>query len=206
MEISQWGLARLYGYALILGCVLGAAYDILRITRIFFGIHYSQRAIKRKLCVRLPLLKSCTERKKHRALGVVIFLEDFVFCVFSAVALILLFYVANNGKIRYLAFLVTGAGFLFYRITLGKFVMLCSEIIAFFVEISVRYFFFFLFFPGRFACKQLWRITCSICLYAKKKQAQRCRVRFTAKELQRNDQNACGLIPENLPREQMQKR
>jgi len=206
MEISQEALARLYLYALFLGCALGAVYDLLRISRVFFGIHYSQRAIKRLTCVRLPLLEARTERKKKRTLGAVIFFEDLFFCIFCAIALILLFYECNNGKIRYPVFLAAGVGFLMYRGTLGKAVMLFSEVIVFAVETAFRYIFFFLFFPVRFACKNLRAVVRKLAMHVGRIRKKRSRRRYTELESQRNEKNACGLIFEALPKDNSIKR
>ena len=147
MEISQAVLAWLYAYAFLLGICLGGAYDLLRLTRVFLGVHYSRRAAKRLQEIRLPFLKPYQKKKESAALGVVVFIEDLCFCIFTGVAIVLLFYIQNNGKIRASAFLCIGAGFFLYRATLGRIVMLFSEVIAFLVETAIGYAVFFLLYP-----------------------------------------------------------
>ena len=98
MAISQASLAWLYVYAIVLGVILGAIYDLLRISRVFFGAHYSRRGIKRLQGVRLPLLKERVKKKKKRALGVIVFFEDLFFCVFCGIALERSMYSARLNK------------------------------------------------------------------------------------------------------------
>ena len=147
MTVSQTQLALLYFNACLLGVGLGVFYGLLRIVRIFFGDHFSMVA-NRFQAVELPFIHVREKRKRHgRLLKVIVFAEDFLFCVVAAVAMILLFYQINNGKLRFLAFPVAGVGFYLYRITLGRLVMVCSETVAFVLEAAIRYVFFFLLFP-----------------------------------------------------------
>ncbi|MBO5295117.1 MAG: spore cortex biosynthesis protein YabQ [Clostridia bacterium] len=206
MSISQSALAWLYLYALLLGLGLGAVYDLLRITRVFLGVHYSQRAAKRLQNIRLPLLSPYRRKKEKRALGVIVFLEDLTFCLFSAISFILLFYIQNNGKIRFPVFLCAGAGFLLYRATLGKLIMLFSEVIAFFLETTARYAAFFLLYPIRKICGWIGstiKKAVSNCLYARRRSLRR---RYTVAELARGKRDACGLIPQAIPKSRILKR
>ena len=206
MELSQFGIARLYIFALILGAFLGLLYDLFRITRVFLGMHYSRRAAKRLESIRLPLLDPRKKRKESRALGVVIFLEDLLFCLMAAVSLILLFYGGNNGKFRVFALFCTAGGFLLYRVTLGRAVMLFSEVIAFALETFARYAVFFLLFPlrwsGGLVCRLAKRMTKRILRARRYKSRQR----FTKTETQRILRDGCGLIPKAPPEERTIKR
>ena len=56
MNLSQLAIALLYLYACLLGAGLGLLYDACRITRIFLGEHYSQRAVARLHALQLPLI------------------------------------------------------------------------------------------------------------------------------------------------------
>jgi len=202
MEISQWGLSALYLYALILGFFFGAVYDGLRITRVFLGVRYSRRAAKRLERVRLPLLSPRKKSGESRLLGVIVFFEDLFFCLFAGVALILLFYAVNNGKIRVLAFVSCGAGFLAYRVTLGRVVMLFSQVIAFAVECVVRYALFFLSYPFVFAARKMRSAGKKACrAVAERKRIQKRR-RFTERETARLARDACGMIAdgESIPK------
>ncbi len=206
MEISQGDLACLYLYALLLGTALGAFYDLFRITRVFLGVHYSRRAARRLQELRLPLLTPHKRHEESRALGLVVFFEDLIFCLLSGAALILLFYEANNGKFRFPVLICAGAGFLLYRGTLGRPVMMFSEIIAFLIETFFRYLFFFLLFPFRMAARWIKKRLRTAARTAADQIEKQSRSRFTATELGRAGRNACGLIPEDLPKNKTLKR
>ena len=206
MEISQGSLAWLYLCAMALGAVLGFVYDLLRITRVFFGVQYSRRGRGTLSKQKLPLLKPRQKKKENPALGIVIFFEDFLFCVFCGIAMILLFYVCNNGKIRYSVFPVAAGGFLCYRGTLGKLVMLFSEVIAFALETLFRYAFFFLSFPILFLGKTTKKSVCKMVLHASVVQKEKKRRQYTEKECARSILNACGLLPDDLPNPRRMKR
>lgn len=206
MEISQISLAWLYFYALLLGFAAGFVYDLLRITRVFFGVHYSRRAAKRIRELQLPFLARRKPRGESRALGLVVFVEDLIFCLLVGVAMILLFYAANNGKIRPPAFLSAGAGFFLYRATVGRLMMIFSEVIAFCAETAVRYAVFFLFYPIKKILRWTQGRIAAARLRAKRTCQKRTRRRFTVKERERTARNACGLIPEDVGRHRMPKR
>lgn len=206
MDISQAALARLYLFALLLGIGLGVVYDLLRITRVFLGAHYSRRAAKRLQEISLPLLRARKKKTESRALGFVVFLQDLLFCLFAAVAVILLFYEANRGKIRLPALLCVGVGFLLYRGTLGRLVMLFSEVIAFAIETVGRYLCFFAFLPvrllGRWIGKKLRQMHTRLSLAGQR----RTRQRYTAQLLARTERDAGGLIPEEPAKDGKRKR
>ena len=195
MGISQSALSMLYLYALLLGVGLGAVYDLLRISRVFLGVHYSRRAAKRLQQIKLPLLKPRRRRGESRMLGAVVFFEDLLFCLFAGIALILLFYAANNGKIRFPAFLCAAAGFLLYRVTIGRLVMLFSEVIAFVLECAVRYLVYFVSFPfvklAGFVCRR----AAIAAAYGVRAHQKALRRRFTEREIARMQRDACGLLP-----------
>ncbi len=205
MDISQAALARLYLYALLLGGVLGAIYDGLRITRVFLGVHYSRRAAKRLQALRLPLLPARRKRGESRALGTVVFFEDLLFCIFAGISLILLFYQANNGKLRFPALLAAGAGFLLYRWTAGRCVMLFSEAIAFFIGTAIRYIIFFIMLPFRTAAKWSGRRVKRAVVHTVQADRKNKRRRFTENESLRAQKSACGLVPDMPKEKQMPK-
>lgn len=179
MVISQWQLALLYLNAGVLGIGLGLFYDALRMVRMFFGERFSTGS--NRLChKKLPLIQMKSQRKHHKRLSaVVIFMLDFLFCLVAAVAIILLFYQMNNGKLRFWAFPMVGIGFYLYRMTLGRLVMLCSETVAFFLEAAIRYVFFFAFFPWKWAFCRSVLIVKTLANRRMEKAKQRERSRFT---------------------------
>lgn len=185
MVISQFAIGALYLYAVLLGLFLGAIYDGLRITRVFFGNHYSRRTARRLREIKLPLIPGAKTRGESRALGIIVFFEDLLFCLFAGISLILLLYGLNNGKFRFSVVLCVGLGFLIYRVTLGRLVMLCSEVIAFFIETFFRYCFFFVLFPFSFVKRKLVAQARKTALACEVKRQKRERDRYTRQEFAR---------------------
>ena len=109
MEISQSGIAWLHLIAFMLGFALGCFFDWLRLPRLL--LHRDRNGDNARTSISL---------RKRYAVRVIVFGEDFLFCIASAVAMILLFYERNNGKVRPFAFLAVIAGFFLYRATLGR--------------------------------------------------------------------------------------
>lgn len=198
MESSQFVLAQLWLYAFLLGIGLGAVYDALRITRVFLGISYTKKATAMLRDITLPYLPPRHARRTSRVLGVVIFLEDFLFALFVGVSMILLFYLVNNGNIRFHAFLCTLLGFFLYRMTFGRIVMLGSEIIAFGVETILRYAVFFTCLPFRWLWKQFSRICARLWLRLRTYVLSKKRKALTACVLRDAEICACGLIPHTI--------
>jgi hypothetical protein len=194
MGISQSAIGALYLYAAFLGLILGAVYDCLRITRVFFGNHYSRRAARRLQEIRLPLLPKAKAHGESRALGVIVFFEDLLFCLLAGVSLILLLYGFNNGKFRFFVVICACIGFLIYRGTLGRIVMLFSEVIAFFLETAFRYLVFFMLFPFRFLKRKLTEQGRALAERELQKRQRRERARYTKKQ-KRALVHGCGMIP-----------
>lgn len=158
MNVSQSQLAMLYVSAALLGVGLGFFYDLFRILRILVGEHFSTVACRFQEA-KLPLLRERAKTSNPLKLQkIVIFTGDFLFCILSAVAMILLFYQINNGKIRFWAFPMVGVGFCLYRASLGRLVMLCAETAAFLLESAVRYLVFFTLFPFKWILGRLMAV------------------------------------------------
>ena len=201
MYISQSAIALLYFYAFLLGAGLGTFYDALRITRIFLGEHYSRRAVSRLHAVKLPLIGGWHEHRTRHALRVVIFAEDFLFCIFSGIAVILLYYEAYNGRIRLPALLFLAAGFCLYRATVGKLVMLFSEVIAFCIECAARYLVFFLLFPLRWTGAKLLALLRRLIRSVLQRKRKQERKRYTEQQLREVERMIHGTDPESGKKE-----
>jgi hypothetical protein len=206
MSISQAALGRLFGYAFLLGAILAFCYDLLRLTRIFFGVHYCRRGAKRLHEIRLPFIKPYGRRTERRALGIVVFFEDLFFCIASAIAVILLLFQYNNGKFRFPVLIVIGVGFLIYRATLGRAFLLLSEVIAFCIEVCFKYTVYFITLPFRltvgFLKDWITRIAGRVQGIHKRSMRRRC----TEQEIARLQRDACGLLPQDLPKQRRPKR
>ena len=182
-------------HAVFLGIMLGAIYDGLRISRVFLGARYSRRMADRLRRKKLPLLSPPKERRESPFLGAVIFVEDLFFAIFGSVAFILMQYAANNGKFRLLAVLFTIAGFFIYRATVGRIVMLLSEIIVFFIGVTVRYLVFFALFPFRWTAQRIWNVLCTCWKWMDRSVQKKQRIRYTARLFREADECEFGMIP-----------
>ena len=199
MSLSQGGLAALYLWSFLLGIFLGGVYDLLRVTRVLLGVHYSQRTAERLQTIQLPLLGHIGKRKRSsRLLGVVLFLEDLFFCLTAGVAMILLFYGANHGKIRIPALLLAAVGFLAYRLSIGRAVMAFSELIAYLIEALLRYVLLFVGYPISILYRLGRRGAEKVAMRLRQHAQLRARRRYTAAETARVSKNACGLISEEI--------
>jgi len=102
--------------SLAAGPVLGGFYDIFRIRRV----------AARELIG--------ADSKKHRRIaeGIVIFAEDILFALVSAVIFSVIFYRFSCGAVRWYALACTSVSFAAYRVTVGRLVMgIAGRIIAF---------------------------------------------------------------------------
>ena len=81
-------------WSVILGAFLCAVYDVFRLLRLV-----------------------------RRQNAFVVFLCDFIFCVFSAVCLLVLFFNLSYGRVRFYALALAIAGFLVWRFTVSRLVM-----------------------------------------------------------------------------------
>lgn len=196
MEISQFALAKLYFLAVFVGIGLGMLYDTMRITRVFLGVRYTNRATDQLYNSKLPLLPPLRRKKESPFLGTVIFFEDLFFGIFCGISMILLFYEANNGNVRWLSILFAIGGFFAYRYTIGRLVMLFSEVIAFALETAIRYLFFFILFPFRWIWKKAYTLLCQIYFNKRNEIRKKERIRYTEKESTRIAQG-CGMLESN---------
>ncbi|MBQ7172821.1 MAG: spore cortex biosynthesis protein YabQ [Clostridia bacterium] len=196
MAISQTALGLLYLYSAILGFCAGFFYDLFRVTRIFFGAHYSRSAAEKLQKIRLPLLKPYREREESRAFGVVVFLQDFFFCIICGIALAILFYECNDGVIRLPVIFVFVAGFLFYRATVCRLFMALSEFAAFLLESAARYLWYFLSYPFRMLGKAIGRAGRIVISNFQSRARDLLRARFYKREKYRLN-NGMGLFGES---------
>ena len=196
MDISQYSLLLLHVYAVLLGGGLGVLYDCFRVTRVFFGAPCSREVAKRIRTLHLPFLKPMQYKKRNTLLGILVFLEDLLFCVIAALAAILLCYEMNNGTVRLFVLFCCGVGFLLYRVTLGHMVIPLLEWIAFGFSCAFRYSCFFLLYPLRF----LWRGGKKICFITFKRTiryaARQRRRGYTHRMQIRGGVDAFGMIPQ----------
>ena len=195
MEISQLIIAKLWLCAFILGAELGAVYDAICVTRVFLGVSFTQKAELFFGRYTNPLLRPL-KRLSGRPLflRLIILVQDFLFLVFVAISVILLFYRFNNGKIRIPVLICLAVGFLLYRRGPGQFIKPTFEIAAVIFQNACKYALLSLLFPFR----KIVALTASYLRAAYKKHVQnkerKQRVRFTKAEKRRVEQNSCGML------------
>ena len=114
---TQRALALLFVYAAVTGFVLGVFYDLLRTLRLLRGESRKETPD--------------AGQGRRSMLGIVLlFFEDVCFMLIVAVALILLCYFANDGRIRMSAIVGIACGFFVYVQTLGRLVICLAEILT----------------------------------------------------------------------------
>lgn len=100
----QRALGLLFVYAVLLGFALGVPYDLLSLLKGLVGVFLGRQR----------------QRGGKYLFSAVAFLTDLVFSLVVTLALILLFYYANDGVFRGWGFWGTCGGFLLHRLTLGR--------------------------------------------------------------------------------------
>ena len=138
MEISPLLLSLLLLWSAVFGAVLGMINDVNRIIRVFLGVRYTQNGFERLYKYPLPILKKpLGELKtlpKRGFVSVIIFLQDLLFFIIAGVGVAILNYEFNEGKFRIFTLLAILVGFLLYYFTIGKLVILASELIVFSIK------------------------------------------------------------------------
>lgn len=160
-------LLRLLLGGLLLGAVFGAAYDLLRITRVLMGVRYNTRTSAIPTAKLMPPIK----RRAHphrigRSLrDVLVNLEDFLFFLAVGPTVAIFLSAANHGRVRWLAFAGIAAGFVLYRLTVGRLVIACSTAIAAVLRVMFAWALWLITRPfcllGRLICRlahRLWRL------------------------------------------------
>ena len=193
MEISQFILAQLWLCALFLGAGLGAVYDVLSITRVFLGVPFTPWSEKIILSTKIPLLKHRTFPNRPPLRAVLCFFEDLFFLLAASVSLILLFYQFNEGNIRIPVILFALVGFWGYRITVGRMIRPCIELLCLFAINFISYISYYLVLPVRKLFYLLRLLLKEI--YRKKARSweRKQRIRHTKAEEQKLRNSACGM-------------
>lgn len=123
MTVPQEQILRILLYSLCLGAVLGAFYDVFRILRLMFKAGSG---------------KSSGFKSFKLASATVIFIEDIVyFFVCSCVFCIFIFYV-NSGRFRSVALIGAIVGFFAYYYSVGRLVMLFSDLVIGFIKKLIK--------------------------------------------------------------------
>ena len=140
LYLSQRTLALLFVYAALTGFGLGVVYDGLRVLRMALGD------------ARTP---ASGQGRKRRPLAILLFAEDVLFMLATAVALILLCYYANDGQLRAPAPVGMACGFFVYMQTVSRLTVRLAEAVLGLVRRGLLWFLGLLAIPLR----GLWSLT-----------------------------------------------
>ena len=110
MELSMSEQGIVFLFSCVVGVFLGAFYDVFRIIRIAFNSKW-----------------------------LTVFFQDFVFCVFSALSVILLVFYTNSGIVRWFSLLGCFMSFLLYHLTVGRLIMLMAKKIIDFIRMTLNF-------------------------------------------------------------------
>lgn len=141
MEISQSLLGLMYVWAVLAGVAWGVSYDVLRLSRVVFGL--SGRMTR-------------AARWKRTCRSVVLFSQDVLFGLIGGMTLVLLLYYTNDGQFRGLAVIGMISGFFVYHHTLGRLIRLCTDWLVAQIKRLIRWIGRCLCWPFRF----LYRVYC----------------------------------------------
>ena len=139
MQFSQPATLRLWCASFVAGLLLALFYDFLYATRLYLlpiDKRYTVAAIQSS---RILLSKKETKPiKKTKLFSVVLFFEDFFFCIVSALAGILVLYWLNNGMFRATALLCIAFGFWIWHISISKIIRATFQWFVFGIEVALN--------------------------------------------------------------------
>ena len=199
MQFSQSALFRLCCASFVAGLFLSAFYDLLYATRLWLIPSCKRYTVPAIQKIRSPRVKKKGD-KPSPILHVTIFFEDVLFCLISALVLILLLYWQNNGKFRAAAPLCMAVAFWLFQISASKGVRVLFQWFAFGIESLV----FILCKPIRCVCRLLFK---TYRKHAQKIQSNRLfkqRKKNTEQELLHIEKAVQALLPNHF-KNRMQK-
>ena len=118
MPVEQAVLGRIFLFSTVLGFGLGIVYDFFRIRRIFF--------------------KTMNPGNENKVECVVIFFEDVLYSLISAVVVCIFVFYTNSGRYRALTFIGAIFGFYIYRKTLGRLFVIVFGYIFSFIKLIIK--------------------------------------------------------------------
>ena len=130
MQISQSALFYLCAASFLVGLALALLYDFLYMMRLWLIPSEVRYHIPRIQELRASRIKKGSIKKRKWG-SVVLFLQDVLFCLVCAIAVILILYWLNNGAFRAAAPICMAAAFGLWHISLSKSVRVALEWLAF---------------------------------------------------------------------------
>ena len=150
MEISQIDFFLLLLYSFEMGLALGFVYDVIKLGKAFvFGSNEKYSLTK------LPIIRDHfipRKNKKSSKWIFNIFLDsgDFLFMIFCAIGAILVAYIANSGKIRWMIPCGMALGIALYTVTIGKATRKFLDLLIFLIRAIFLYLYLLTVLPLRF--------------------------------------------------------
>ncbi len=152
-------------YAIFTGALLGVLYDCVRVSRVIFSLASYTRSGRKLYAHPLPLigpvLRMPMSERRGSLQSVLIAVGDVFFAFIAGCVFSVFLYHAASGCFRWFYLFACAVGFFAYYFTLGKAVMLSSEMLSFLLIAAVRYVLFLLMLPFRFLVylsKRLFRL------------------------------------------------
>lgn len=160
MNVSIGEHITLLCYALLVGVMLGALYDAVRLVRTFLGLGINYRTSPFISSLTPPLIGRRPERTRRlmgkAAACAVIFVFDILYMAAAAAVTVIFIYHASSGTPRGFALFGEAVGFIMYMKTVGKLTAAASSYIFFAAETVFRYILFFTLKPASFVLRRAW--------------------------------------------------
>lgn len=190
MRLSQSVLFYLCCASFLAGVLLSLFCDFLYMMRLFLAPSQSRYTVQTIQKLRSSRFQKRTKERKKR-LQIDIFFGDVLFCLVSALTLILLLYWLNNGAFRAAAPLCMAVGFYLCHMSVSKGVRFVLQWVAFGIETVIYT-----------LCIPFKRLFAFVAINCKKKAEKRRRQHlvkqrqnYTKQELQNIDKAAIRLLP-----------
>ncbi len=132
-------------FSLCVGAALGCFYDMFRVFRmLLYGRAIPSKDMKRLLPASEKDVEELLSTKQLQgfpsAAFFLTFFCDIIFWLISAVCVAVLVFQFGSGRVRFFALLGCGAGFLFYRATVGRTVIFLAGKVIFVLKKIVVFF------------------------------------------------------------------
>jgi len=126
---------------LICGAMCGAVYDMIRILRVLMNVSAYTHVGRHVGEIRFPVIGAVKKRMTPSRIGKLLILGigDILFFVITACLFSIFLANTVSGVFRWFFLIAAGVGFVLYYFSVGKLVMLASEIIAAVVCTAARY-------------------------------------------------------------------
>ena len=190
MQASQSALLQLYLLSFLSGCVLSFLYDLFYMLRLWLVPPQNRYTLPTVARIYAKRVQAGRKRGRGVAFRGFRFLGDVLFCLVSALVLILLQYGLNDGVFRASVPLCMAIGFALVRVSLARPFRVLLQYVAFGTEMLWHT----LWAPFRFLYRHL-KIACqqSITRHRIKKQAKQ-RKQYTYRQHMNIDKTASAIL------------